>query len=181
MSFSESYKYVGALVGAGIWAMVTGMTSSIIFEPVMPAKPGFDVKVGGGEAKDAAPAAAAKVEPIETRLKTADAARGQKDFSKCASCHTGEKGGGNKVGPNLWGVLGGPKAHLEGFKYSGAMADRGKAGEKWTFADLDKFLTDPKAFVPGTAMGFAGLKDPGDRADVILYLHSLSDDPVPLP
>lgn len=181
MSFSESYKYVGALAGAGIWAMVTGMVSSIIFAPEMPAKPGFVVAVGGDAKAAAAPAAAAKVEPIEVRLKTADMAKGQKDFAKCAACHTGDKGGANKVGPNLWGVLGGPKAHLEGFKYSAAMADRGKAGEKWTFADLDKFLTEPKAFIAGTAMGFAGFKDPADRADVILYLHSLSDSPVPLP
>jgi cytochrome c len=180
MNFQEINKFVGAIVGAGIWAMVTGMVSSFIFAPELPAKPGFAVAVGGGDAK-AAPAAAAKVEPIEVRLKTADAARGLKAFSKCTSCHTGEKGGGNKVGPNLWGVLGGPKAHLEGFKYSGAMADRGKAGEKWSYADLDKFLTDPKAFISGTAMGFAGFKDAGDRADVIAYLRSLSDSPVALP
>ena len=180
MSFQDSYKFVGGFALAGIWALVTGMVSSIIFEPEIPAKPGYVVKVAGGDAKEAAPAAA-KVEPIEARLKSADVARGQKAFAKCASCHTGENGGGNKVGPNLWNVLGGPKAHLEGFKYSGAMADRGKAGEKWTYADLDKFLTDPKAFITGTAMGFAGFKDPGDRADVILYLRSLSPQPVALP
>lgn len=179
MNFQDVNKGVGALLLAGIWAMVTGIVSSIVFAPEMPAKPGYAVAIAG-EAKTETKAAAT-VAPIEERLKTADAARGQKGFSKCASCHTGDKGGPAKVGPNLYGVVGGPKAHMEGFKYSAGMAERGAAGEKWTFADLDHFLTDPKAFVKGTAMGFAGIKDPADRADVIAYLRSLSDNPVPLP
>ena len=180
MDLHEINKFAGALFGAGIWAMVTGMVSSIIFEAEMPAKPGYAVAVAGAPVKEAAPAAA-KVEPIETRLKSADAGRGQKVFSKCASCHTPEKGAAAKVGPNLWAVVGGAKAHAEGFKYSGGLAERGKAGETWSFADLDGFLADPKAFLPGTAMGFAGLKDAGARADVILYLRSLADAPVALP
>lgn len=180
MNFHEINKIAGALFGACIWAMVVGMTSNFIFAPEMPEKPGFKVVVGGQAAPTEAKAEV-KVAPIEERLKTADAAAGKKVFSKCTSCHTIEKGAAAKVGPNLWGVLGGPKAHMEGFKYSGAMADRGKAGEKWTFEDLDKFLTNPKGFVNGTAMGFAGLSDPGDRAAVIAYVNSMSDSPVPLP
>lgn len=180
MDFHEINKFAGAIFGAGIWAMVVGMTSNFIFAPELPAKPGFAVAVAGAAPTEAAPAAA-KVEPIAVRLQTADAARGKKVFSKCTSCHTPEKGAGAKVGPNLWGVVGGPKAHMEGFKYSGGMADRGKAGETWTFDDLDHFLTNPKGFVSGTAMGFAGLPDPGDRADVITYLNSMSDAPVPRP
>ncbi len=180
MNFQDVNKGVGALLGAGIWAMVTGMVSSIIFAPEMPAKPGYAVAIAG-EAKTETKAAAVTVAPIEERLKTADAARGQKGFSKCTSCHTPDKGGANKVGPNLWGIVTGPKAHLGGFKYTAGFAERHKAGETWTYADLDKYLTDPKAFVPGTAMSFAGIKDAADRADVIAYLRSLADTPAALP
>lgn len=180
MNIMEINKFAGALFGAGIFAMVTGFVSSVIFAPEMPKLPGYAVATAGSPAAAAAPAAATE-EPIAARLAKADVERGKKAFSKCASCHTPEKGGGSKVGPNLWGVVGGAKARTDGFKYSGGLADRGKAGEKWSFADLDRFLTDPKAFVTGTAMGFAGFKDGGDRADVILYLRSLADAPVALP
>jgi cytochrome c len=180
MNFQDVNKGAGALLGAGIWAMVTGMVSSIIFAPEMPAKPGYAVATAGAAAKGGGKAAEV-VAPIEERLKSADAGRGQKGFSKCSSCHTPEKGGAAKVGPNLWGVVAGPKAHVDGFKYSPDMLDRAKAGEKWTYGDLDKFLTDPKAYMKGTAMGFAGIKDPADRADVIAYLRSLADSPAALP
>ncbi|MER2605752.1 MAG: cytochrome c family protein [Siculibacillus sp.] len=180
MNIMEINKMAGALFGAGIFAMVTGFVSSVIFAPEMPELPGYAVAAAGSPAAAVAPVAAAE-EPIAARLAKADVERGKKAFSKCVSCHTPEKGGGSKVGPNLWGVVGGAKARTEGFKYSGGLADRGKAGETWSFADLDRFLTDPKAFVTGTAMGFAGFKDGGDRADVILYLRSLADSPVALP
>ena len=94
------------------------------------------------------------------------------------ACHTFNKGGPNRVGPNLWGLVNRPKASEAGFNYSAAM--KGKGGE-WTYDDLNKYLANPKAFVPGTNMQFAGLNRGSERADLINYLHTLADNPVPLP
>jgi cytochrome c len=115
---------------------------------------------------------------LSALLASADPADGEKVFKKCKACHTPEQGGPNRVGPNLWNVVGGPKAAHEGFSYSDAM--KGLGGD-WTYADLDAYLTKPKDFAPGTKMSFAGLKKPEDRAAVISYLRTLSDSPKPLP
>ena len=90
----------------------------------------------------------------------------------------GEKGGRNTVGPNLWEVVGRAKAGGGGFRYSSALK---RLGGAWTYADLDGFLTKPKAFAPGTKMSLSGLKKASDRADLIAYLRSLSEQPKPLP
>ena len=111
-------------------------------------------------------------------LGTADAGAGAKTFKKCKACHSTAKGGKNKVGPNLWDVVGRAKAGMPGFKFSGAL--KGLGGE-WTYKDLDAFLAGPKGFAKGTKMSFAGLNKPKDRAAVIIYLRSLSDSPKPLP
>ncbi|MFC7048832.1 c-type cytochrome [Emcibacter nanhaiensis] len=111
-------------------------------------------------------------------LATASAADGEKVFKKCKACHTAEEGGKNGTGPNLWGIVGRPKGSHEGFGYSDAMHAK---GGNWTYEDLDHFLTKPKDFVPGTKMAFAGLKKPEDRAELIMFLHTLSNNPLPLP
>jgi len=180
MDSFEFNKIAGAILGTALGVMAISIISEAVFHMGEPAKPGFEVAVTAAPA--AAPAGGAPaVAPIADRLQKADPAAGKEIANKCLACHTLDKGQPAKIGPNLYGVVGGPAAHMEGFKYSKAMEDRRAAGGQWTFADLDQFLTSPKAFVPGTAMGFAGLPKPEDRANVIAYLDTLADNPVPLP
>jgi cytochrome c len=100
-----------------------------------------------------------------------DAAKGEKVFVKCKACHENEKGV-NKIGPTLKGIVGRPTATVAGFNYSEGMKAKGAAGQVWDEATLTAYLPDPKAFVPGTKMAFAGLKTPEEIADVIAFLKA---------
>ncbi|HEX2654171.1 MAG TPA: cytochrome c family protein [Xanthobacteraceae bacterium] len=177
MDSFELNKILGALLATCMITLALNITASALFAPRIPAKPGYEIAVL--EHKDTAkPQAPAPVVPIETLLASAQVDRGEQSAKKCAACHTFAKGGPNRVGPNLWGVVGRSKASEAGFNYSAAL--KGK-GANWSFEDLNKFLADPKAFVPGTAMTFAGLTRDSERADVIAYLNTLADNPAPLP
>lgn len=174
---------VGALLGTVFVLMTVSIASESIFRSEKPEKEGYAI-VAEGTAEGAAGAETAAVveTPIATLMASADATAGEVVFKKCTSCHTGGKGGANKVGPNLFGVVERPVASHEGFGYSAAMKDFSKGGsETWTYENLNQFLTSPKKFVAGTAMGFAGLKKEEERANLIAYLRSLSDAPVALP
>ena len=111
-------------------------------------------------------------------MKMGNAEAGKDVFKKCAACHTADKGGSNKVGPNLYGVVSRDIGKHEGFAYSDAM--KGKGG-KWDFATLRSYLHDPKGAIPGNKMVFAGIKDDTDLGALLLYLRTLSDSPAPLP
>ena len=110
-------------------------------------------------------------------LASANISEGKKVFKKCASCHSISKGGKNKIGPALWGVIGRQAGVLTDYKYSKSLIAYGK---KWSFQEMDGFLIKPKKWVPGTKMAFAGLKNEKDRASLILYMNSQSDQPLPI-
>ena len=112
---------------------------------------------------------------LDELLAAADVAEGEKIFRKCKACHTVEKDGKSRSGPNLYDIVGGPVAAREGFKYSGALSEYG--GE-WSPERLDAFLEKPKDEVKGTRMSFPGLKKPEDRAALIAYLASHSEEPM---
>ncbi len=177
-------KYAMAFLATVFVVMTAGILSDYIFDSHAPEKPGFIIQAAeaGGEGEAGAAAPAASAVPIATLLASADATRGEAVFKRCGACHTGEKGGPNKVGPNLWNIVDRPIATHEGFSYSGAIKDFSKGGtEKWTYDHLNHFLTSPKGYIKGTAMGFAGDKKDNERADLIAYLRTLSDNPQPLP
>jgi cytochrome c len=177
MDSFELNKILGAILGTCLVLLVTSFTASAIFAPNKPQKPGFEIAVkeeaAGGE-KTAAP----PPEPIEKLLQTASVQKGEASAKKCAACHTFAKGDKNGVGPNLYGIVGDHKGEGRGFNFSAAMKAKGGS---WTIDDLNQFISSPKGFVPGTAMGFAGIPKDTERADVLAYLNSLSDKPAPLP
>jgi cytochrome c len=178
MDSFELNKILGAILGTCLVLLVTSFTAGAIFAPVTPEKPGFEIAVKEETHGGAAEAAAAPSEPIEKLLQTASVEKGAAAAKKCAACHTFDKGGPNRVGPNLYGVLNDHKGEGRGFNFSAAMKAKGGT---WTYDDLNKFIANPKGFVPGTAMGFAGISKDSERADVIAYLRTLADNPAPLP
>jgi cytochrome c len=178
MESFELNKIIGAILATCLVLLVTSFSANALFAPVIPAKPGFEIAV-----KEAAPAAgkeaaAAPSEPIEKLLQTASVEKGAAAAKKCGACHSFEKDGPNRVGPNLYGIVGDKKGEGRGFNFSAAMKAKGGT---WTYDDLNQFIANPKGYVPGTAMGFAGIQKDSERADVIDYLHTLADNPVPLP
>ncbi len=177
MNSFELNKVLGAILGTCLVLLALNIAAGAIFAPEKPAKPGYAIaaKEPGGAEK---PAAKAPEQPIETLLASASVEKGQTIAKQCQACHTFDKGGPNRVGPNLYGIVGRARGSHPGFNYSAAMKAKGGT---WTYDELNKFLTHPQGYIPGTAMTFAGLSRETQRADVIDYLHTLADNPEPLP
>lgn len=180
MSFQFN-KILGAFILAMLVAYMAGFIARESVEAETPERVAFpvgDLKLADAGATAAPAADAPKAEPIEPLLAAADVAAGQKTARVCSTCHNFGKGDKDKVGPALWGVVGRAVAST-GFAYSDGM--KSHADRKWSYDELNHFLFNPKAHVPGTKMAFAGVKDTKERANVIAYLRSLADTPEALP
>ena len=163
----------GWVLFAGIVALGTSIVAGEVFNDERPEKMGYPI----AGVVDEGVGTPVVIAPIEARMQTAEATKGEAVFKKCTACHNDDNGGPNQLGPNLWGVLGHVRAAHAGFAYSDAL--KGVPGS-WDFKSLDDWLASPKKFAPGTKMTFAGLGDPMDRANVIAYLNSHGSN-LPMP
>lgn len=174
----EANKIAAAVLVGGLLTLSVGIATHMIY-----GTPSGSTIAEAGEAAEGGEVAAAAAEPeapvdIMPLIAAADPAAGEKVFAKCKTCHTPEKGGPNRVGPNLWGIVGNHNAHMPDFAYSDVIKN---LGITWDYDHLNQFLTSPKAYAPGTKMTFAGIKKPEERAALIRWLRDQSDAPVALP
>ena len=180
MDSFEWNKIAGAVLGTLIFIFVIRLVAESVYEPEMPAKPGYVVQ---GVVEDASGAAAAPVAEAMpdwgTVLASADVGAGKTISVKCEQCHDTSSAKTIKIGPPLFGVVGRDRASIAGFDYSGAM--KGKGGS-WTYDELFKFTKSPGAYIPGTKMSFAGLSRADDRINLIAFLRTNTDGAqVPIP
>ncbi len=185
MSNLNLNKMVGAVVVAGLIAVVSGkVTDSLYYagEGKQVAR-GFKIDVvEDATAAEGGAAAAAAPADINTLLASADVKAGADIFAKkCTTCHNGDKGGANKVGPKLWGVVNRKVASIGDFNYSAGMKANAAGGKTWSFSELNSFIAGPQKYVKGTMMSFPGLPKDQDRANLIAYLNTQSDSPAKLP
>jgi cytochrome c len=179
MDSFEINKILGALLGTCMVLLAVHIASGAILAPRVPAKPGYVIEVKEEQPKQNSGGATTPAQvPIDTLLASASTAHGAQIAKQCELCHNLGKGQGNKIGPNLYSVVGRKVATEAGFNYTSALKAKGGT---WTFDALNVWLTNPRADVPGTAMTFAGISNEHQRADVIAYLNSNSDKPLPIP
>jgi cytochrome c len=181
MNSWDMNKVIGGVLAAVLFVLAIKMiVIPIVFYAPPPAKPGYIVE-GVQEGSSASSAQAPAEEPLPdwgTVLPKADAAAGQQTAQVCQQCHDWSKGGPDKIGPNLWGVVGRPRASKPGYSYSSAMSSN---HDVWTFDKLFVYLKSPASMVPGTKMTFAGLRSATQRTNVIAFLRTQSDNPLPIP
>ncbi|MGO4871053.1 MAG: c-type cytochrome [Roseiarcus sp.] len=181
MQTTTANKIALAVLGTLLGTMALGVFANAVFAPAKLEKPGYELPSGPAPAAATAAAPAAAPAPevsLADLLAKADPAKGQSYAKACEACHTFDKGGAAKVGPPLYGVVGRPVASIAGFSYSDGLK---ALGGDWTYETLNKWITKPSAFVKGTKMSYPGEPDAQKRADILAYLQTLSDSPVPFP
>lgn len=179
MDSFELNKIAGAALFCLLIIVGVSQLGNILIQPKPLAEAAYKIDVpDDGSAPAAAAAPQEQDPPVGPLLASADVEAGKKSFAKCAACHTPDKGGANKVGPNLYNIVGASKGHLDSFSYSDAIK---KTEGDWTYDNLYAFLKNPRGYAPGTKMAFAGIKSTNERANLIAYLRTLADNPQPLP
>lgn len=179
MDSFELNKIIGAVLGTLLFVMGVGFLAEAIYHPIENRGPGYalpEPEVAEGGPVEEVPAV-----PLGVLLASASVDRGVAAVRKCQSCHNFGEGEPNKQGPNLYNIVGAPKAHMEGFAYSDILLQQQAEGQVWSYENLDAFLTNPRGYAPGTKMSFAGVRSPEERADILAYLQTLSSSPVPFP
>ena len=164
----------GWVLGAGIVALGGSIVTAEMFHHERPKPMGYPIEGVAGPDEEGSEAE----QPVAVYLAAADPAKGAEVFKKCSTCHTINKGGANGNGPNLWGTVGSPVAHVAGFPYT---ADLKAVGGTWDWEKLSAWVKDPKALAQGTKMSFPGLGKPEDRANLLAYLNAQDDSPLALP
>ena len=180
MDSFELNKIIGAILLVALLVIGIGKVSNLVFKINKPEKSNYKVElnVETAETKGDEEPVQREIVDIAALLSTGDLAHGEKVFKKCSACHSIKSGGGNKIGPALYNVVGRKVGVLDDYKYSKALAEYEK---NWSFEELNGFLLKPKDWIKGTKMAYAGLRKEKDRASVILYLNKYSDSPLPLP
>ncbi len=179
MNNNQMNTIAGWVLAAMVCVLGLSILTGAMFTPAKLESPAFVVQGVEQEGEAAGGGAAAAEPPIAALLASADIAKGANQFKKCAACHTIDKGAAAGIGPNLYGILGLHHAHAAGFGYSDAM--KGSSDKVWDWETLSQWVKSPKAFLPGNKMSFAGMSKPQDRADLLAFLNSKSDNPLPLP
>ena len=177
MNGFEINKIIAAIIFTIVVVFGIEKISSIVFHVNKPSEAAYKVEAPVIMTAGAKSSGAAAVD-IKALLALGTIEHGEKVFKKCSACHVVAKGGKNKIGPVLYGVLGKKSASIPDYKYSKALINHGKV---WSFSEMNLYLIKPQAHIKGTKMAFAGLKKEKDRASVILYMNSKSDSPLPKP
>ena len=181
MDSFEINKIIASILLVALLIIGINKISNIIFKTDKLESSAYKVEVPDNKTKEASDMKASKVEEkvdISALMALGDINHGEKVFKKCTACHVVAKGGKNKIGPVLYGVLGRKSGSISDYKYSKALIAHGKI---WSYQEMNGYLLKPQAHIKGTKMTFAGLKKEKDRASVILYMNSFSDNPLPKP